>query len=156
MMNTEINEILGELYLIEIDNPIYDFDKPISECKKKKSYLPKVIELAERYAKSDDNERASIRTGVKEDACCFLRNFSADIAIEANRTGNMQLLFSALILHSIDDFRDWRDNGPHIIAINHEIKKSGEDFGSLYEKVAQLSSENGAGHFQEFKNISFQ
>ena len=150
-MKKEIKQILNELNSLALrHNDLLEYDHVNNSWTQKaldheeyllSRYLPQVIELAEYYAKANVDDREAIREKVKEESYLLLRAFFLRLARNANRFGEKHLLFLALIVLSIEDFReDYRLGILNLRTMSEETEKMGVDRKELFEKVALLSS----------------
>ena len=139
-MKKEIKQILNELNSLALDRSIYQ-SKIKNQPAEYLRYLPQVVELAEYYAKANVDDREAIRENVKEESYLLLQAFFLRLAVNANRFGEKHLLFLALIVLSIEDFReDYRLGILNLRTMSEETEKMGVDLDELFEKVALLSS----------------
>ena len=139
------NEILAELHAIRRRGYGKTLPGPHDE---------NFISLARLYASATDEERAGIRSAVHDESRMLILGFSDRLATLAARAADAELLFLALIAHSLEDFRiDPRENIFRLALVNHVCGKIGQSPSAMIERVARLSSPDAAQHLRAFVTV---
>ena len=112
--------------------------------------LLKIIEL---YKESSLDQRVFIRGSVDNEIAGQLLSYSYTAAIESVRKNSKEILFNGFIAQSIEDSRrDYRDNIGMLFLLYKSTKRIGENFYTIIERVAGLSSLDFASLLKEFAN----
>lgn len=109
------------------------------------------LSLASLYIDGDATQRREIREAVTDRSRLLLIGFSHRIATLADRQGDRDLLFRALVAHAIENFEhDERENILRLSVVNHVAEKLGLSPVDLFEDAAKISSPRAASALRAF------
>lgn len=111
------------------------------------------LKLADCYSQTSAEKRYAVREAVPDDLRLLLIGFSDRFSILAERGRQKQYLRTALLAHSIEDFRwDERENIFRLALVDHVAKKLGEDVETLFQDISSLSSPRSAARFRRYRS----